>query len=264
MKLAISNIAWNEKDDETIYEKMQDLHFQFLEIAPTRWVVKNPYSANNIEEAKIIVQNIREKYGIKVCSMQSILYGVKERLFYSKQEREILQKKVKEAIYYANQIGCRHLVFGSPKNRIIKSKSQHIEGVAFFKELTQYAREQGVYLSIEANPTIYDTNYINTTEEALKLVQEVQDEYFGINYDLGTVIQNGETLDILKENMEKIHHIHISEPHLKSIQKRVIHRELSEILKKYCYKNVISIEMKKTENIQEIFNILAYISKIFS
>ena len=36
MKLAISNIAWNAKDDTTVYAMMRKYGYTGLEIAPTR------------------------------------------------------------------------------------------------------------------------------------------------------------------------------------------------------------------------------------
>ena len=54
MNLSISNIAWNEEDDDKVYDKMRRLGFKFLEIAPTRWVSKDPYSHHNIFKIKII------------------------------------------------------------------------------------------------------------------------------------------------------------------------------------------------------------------
>ena len=262
MKLSISNIAWNEKDDKKIYEKMKELGFKYLEIAPTRWVSENPYSTENIIKAEKIAQDIEKNLGIKICSMQSILYGVSEKIFGNDEEKEILKEKVKEAINYANKIRCKNLVFGSPKNRNIETKEQYDIGVEFFKDLSSYSKQNNVNLSIEPNPVIYGTNYINTTKEAIELVNKVNSQNFGVNYDLGTVIQNDENLELLKNNIKKINHIHISEPYLEIIQKRELHKKLFEVLKNYNYQNIVSIEMKKRENIEEIFNVLEYISGI--
>ena len=263
MKLSISNIAWHKKNDEKIYKKMKELNFKYLEIAPTRWIFENPYKNENIKRAKEIAYEIEKEYEIKICSMQSILYGVNERLFHNANEREILKNRVKESIDYARGIGCKNIVFGSPKNRKIENKNQYEEGVYFFRELAEYSEKREVFFSIEANPAIYGTNYINTTEEALELVEEVKNNNFGINYDLGTVIQNNENIEFLENNLDRINHIHISEPYLEKIKERDIHKKLYEILKEKNYKNVISIEMKKIDEIKEIYNVLDYVSKIF-
>ena len=42
-RLAISNIAWGNNDDETVYRWMQEYGFTGLEIAPTRIFPTKPY-----------------------------------------------------------------------------------------------------------------------------------------------------------------------------------------------------------------------------
>lgn len=79
MKLAISNIAFEQKDDEFIYEKLAELGFDGLEIAPTRIIPEKPY--DRLEEAKAFADEIKEKYGLKVVSMQSIWFGISEKIF---------------------------------------------------------------------------------------------------------------------------------------------------------------------------------------
>lgn len=265
MNLSISNIAWNEEDDDKVYDKMRRLGFKFLEIAPTRWVSKDPYSHHNILFAKSKAEKLYKEYDIKIASMQSILYGVNDRLFKNVGERNNLKEKVKEAICYAREINCNNIVFGSPRNRIIENRDEQFEiGVEFFKELSKYSEKNNVFLSIEPNPIIYNTNYINTTEEALKLVKEVDNKYFGVNYDIGTVIYNNEDINVIEKNINKINHIHISEENLNPIKERELHKRLNKILRKNNYEKVVSIEMKNNEDIRELFLIMEYVSKIFS
>lgn len=264
MNLSISNIAWNAEDDDKVYNKMRQLGFKFLEIAPTRWVLKDPYSYHNILIAKSKSEKLYKEYGIKIASMQSILYGINDRLFKNTKERNNLKEKVKEAICYAREINCNNIVFGSPKNRIIENRDEQFEiGIEFFKELSEYSEKNNVFLSIEPNPIIYNTNYINTTEEALKLVKKVDNKYFGVNYDVGTVIYNNENINIIEKNLEKINHIHISEENLNPIKERDLHKKLYDILRKNNYKKIISIEMKNNNNIDKLFLIMEYVSKIF-
>ena len=155
-------------------------------------------------------------------------------------------------------------MFGSPRNRIIENRDEQFEiGVEFFKELSEYSEKNNVFLSIEPNPIIYNTNYINTTEEALKLVKKVDNKYFGVNYDVGTAIYNNENINIIEKNLEKINHIHISEENLNPIKERDLHKKLYDILRKNNYKKVVSIEMKNNDNIGKLFLIMEYVSKIF-
>ena len=65
---------------------------------------------------------------------------------------------------------------------------------------------------MEANPPIYNTNYINTTTEALALVKKIGSKGFLVNLDLGTMIENKEALNVIAEDINLINHVHISRP----------------------------------------------------
>ena len=124
MKLSISNIAWDSGEDDKIYLLMQKYGFSGLEIAPTKIFPQNPY--DKIEEAKLWAQNLKEKYGFVIPSMQSIWYGRSEKIFASAEDRQILINYTKKAIDFASAIGCKNLVFGCPKNRKMALGAHHI------------------------------------------------------------------------------------------------------------------------------------------
>lgn len=263
MKLAISNIAWNNEMDDQIYRHMKELSFSGLEIAPTRIVKENPYEEKGIVLAKGILSQLRHKYGFEICSMQSILFEVKDRIFYGKEERQRLLLQVKKAIYYAGQIGCKNLVFGCPSNRgILDVKEQYPLAIAFFRELGQYAEENDVVLALEANPVIYNTNFINTTQEAINLIRRVDVKGFQLNLDMGTIICNEEKLENIESNSDCIHHIHISEPYLLKIKPRIEYKKLFEFINKIKYDKFISIEMRLQENITDVLDTMSYIRHI--
>lgn len=262
MKLSISNIAWTSKDDEEMYKHMSDSSFNGLEIAPTRIFTENPYE--KLDFAKIFSEEIKTKHNLQVSSMQSILFGKEERIFGSKNERNLLINYTKTAIDFASMIDCHNLVFGSPKNRIIENHEQLPIAVEFFKELGDYAFQKNTIISIEPNPKIYGTNFINTTDEAFELVKKVNNSGFKVNIDLGTVIQNKENIKIIIDNIHLVNHIHISEPNLTVIKKRSIHKELAYELKNIGYDKYVSIEMKNTGNINDVKQTIKYIGEIFN
>ena len=146
---------------------------------------------------------------------------------------------------FAEEIGCHNLVFGSPSNRIIQNKRQYYIAINFFKNLGDYAYHHNTILSIEANPIIYNTNFINTTNEAIELVKQVGSYGFMVNLDLGTIIYNGEDLDSV--DFKYVNHIHISEPYLKCIEWKLIHKQLFNKIKSSNYQHYICIEMSKQD-----------------
>ena len=249
MKFSVSNIAWDKLDDEAMYLFLKKEEINNLEIAPTRLIKENPYE--DIKKIKEISDTLLKKYNLHICSMQSILYGKTESLW--KAEKEELKQYIKKAIDFASAAGIENIVFGCPKNRIIDNTVEITEVVKYFKELGDYAYSKNTILSLEANPTIYGTNFINTTEEAIELARLVNSQGFKINLDLGTIIENQENVQIINSNISLINHVHISMPYLKTIdfQNKYI-LEVIKILVQNNYQKVISIEMGNQECVEDV------------
>lgn len=262
MKLSISNIAWGVENDIEIYTILREHNYSGIEIAPTRIFPENPYS--NLVQARLFSKNLKKQFNLEICSMQSILYGKSERLFGDDSERMELLSYSKLAISFACGIGCKNLVFGSPKNRVIDNDDQYPIAVSFFKQLGEFALQNGTILSIEANPPIYNTNFINTTEQAFKLVRDVNNLGFMVNLDFGTIIENQEDIAQIIKNIQLVNHIHISEPNLATIEHREIHKLFSKALKKTSYNRYVSIEMKNPNNIENIKEAINYIGSTFN
>ncbi len=261
MKLAISNIAWGEEKDEVIYNFLKENNITGLEIAPTRIFKENPYE--QLEVAKKYSNMLKEKYNLNIASMQSIWFGKSENIFQSESNANELIKYTKKSIDFANAIGCSNLVFGCPKNRNINNyEKDYPKAINFFRSIGEYALNKNVVIAVEPNPVIYNTNFLNTTKEALDFVKEINLDSIKVNYDLGTVIYNKESIEIIKDNIKYINHIHISEPNLKIIEKRELHRELVKLLNSLNYQRYVSIEMKNNENIDDVKNSIIYVKNL--
>lgn len=257
MNLSISNIGWTTDQDNQIYEIMKKYGFSGLEIAPTRIFPEAPY--DKPEEAKSWADSLKKRYGFSVPSMQSIWYGRQEKIFGTETEFQTLIAYTKKAIDFAAVIGCGNLVFGCPKNRNFLEGADLRTGIRFFREIGDYAAAKGTVVGMEANPPIYHTNYINTTSEAFALIEEVASAGFKLNLDVGTMIQNEERVEELIGRIHLIHHVHISEPGLKPIERRTLHAVLRDILKNGGYKGYISIEMGRTDDVKLLEDKISYI-----
>lgn len=261
MELSISNIGWSTENDRVVYTMMTDNGFKGLEIAPTRVFPNQPYS--KLDDARSWAKELKSKSGFAVSSMQSIWYGRSEKLFGTDEEREILVDYTKMAIDFSEAVGCKNLVFGCPKNRSIPYGVEGNIGISFFKEIGDYAVEHGTVVGMEANPPIYDTNYINDTLSALELIEQVNSKGFKLNLDVGTMVENDETVSILKGRENYINHVHISEPGLKPIEERKIHRELADLLKACNYRGFVSIEVGKQDNVEDLEKMMKYVKNVY-
>lgn len=261
MNLSISNIAWPEEYDDYIYKYIQKNNFKGVEIAPTRIFANDPYS--KLIEAQIFSNKILDEYNLIISSIQSIWFGKTENIFSSVAEREILFEYTKKAIDFASVMKCKNLVFGCPKNRNITNDSDLEIAIEFFRELGNYAISKNTIIAIEPNPTIYETNFINTTNQAFDLVNIVDSKGVMVNLDFGTIIQNYESMENIYKNINFVNHIHISEPFLNKIEQRDIHKTLSTFLKSSKYNKFVSIEMKNLNNINFVKSAIKYVGGLF-
>lgn len=259
MKISISNIAWDIEQDNSVYALMEKYGYQGLEIAPSRIIPDSPY--DNLEYITKWKKDLNRKRKLLISSMQSIWYGKSENIFSSDEERKELMAYTKKAVIFAEQISCKNLVFGCPKNRKVPDNMDPMQiAIPFFKEAADFAARHNTVIGLEAVSIIYNTNFINDTLSAIEFIKEVNSKGLKLNLDVGTMIQNKEDLSVVENNIHYVNHVHISEPRLAGIVRRSIHTELKDLLKRENYDGYISIEMSKGHPIE---NVMEYISMVF-
>lgn len=259
MKLSISNMAWSAVHNTAAYDLMKKYGIKGLEILPTKIIPAQPY--DHIEKLAEWKESVNA-YGFCIPSMQSIWYGRTERIFGTEAERAALTDYTVKAVEFAEAAGCRNLVFGCPKNRNFPAGADREAGISFFREIAEYAALHHTVIGMEANPPIYQTNYINTTKEALELIDQVDRSAFMLNFDFGTFLENGEDLSLLEGRVIQISHVHISEPYLKPIRRRKEHESLCRMLKEEGYQGYLSIEMSEVQDMAALEEVMAYVAEI--
>lgn len=257
LRLAVSNIGFAAEEDEKVWRFMQRLGYEGLEIAPTRLVGTRPYTKNVQAQRK--AQNLQDLYGLCIPSMQSIWFGQSGNIFYPVQAVR-LADYTRRAVDFAVAVKCPSLVFGNPRQRRMREGDKQDDVLNFFAEICSYACQKGVHIALEANPACYGTNFCNTTSEAFVFASRVPG--LKVTYDLGTLLTNNESLDLLFEHLDQVNHIHISEPELAPIQVRGIHRDLAEGLRKASYEGFVSVEMK-TQNLSVVEKVLGDVAEVF-
>jgi sugar phosphate isomerase/epimerase len=122
--------------------------------------------------------------------------------------------------------------------------------------------EHNTVIAIEANPVIYNTHFLNRTEQAVEMAYKSSSEGVKVNVDLGTIIYNEEDINYLKQVPEYMNHVHISEPGLVLIEKRELHNSLFKLLKVMGYERFVSIEMGNKGDLDSVKGIVKYIHAI--
>lgn len=263
MKLCVSNIAWEQTQDDELYEKLRKMGYEGLEIAPTRIFAEKPY--DSLKAAAEWAKRLYELYGLRIPSIQSILFRRNEKLFGSCKERKNLTDYTKKAIEFATAVDAGNIVFGCPTNRDgYKGKAENYEiALRFFEEVGKFAADCGTCIGIEANPEIYHTDFINRTTEAVSFVKDVNRKGIRLNLDTAALIYYEEEDGIIEEAAGFASHVQISEPGMVRISQRKLHKELRDCLDKAGYDGYISLEMSNKEPLDMVLGSMSYIKDVF-
>ena len=264
IKLSYSNIAWTADQDDTVYEILKNHKFDGVEIAPTRIYPEEPYSKEHIKGIGEYAKKLQENHALSISSLQSIWYGRKEKIFSDAMEQDALIEYTKRAAEFAKAAGAGNLVFGCPFNRNIEREDAALEQ-RFYEGIQRGLEGGGVFFALEAVSSVYNTNYLNTTQSVLEKAEQLRNiglKNIAVNLDLGTMLSEESSADILKGKVHLISHVHISEPGLRTIEKRSIHQEVIEVLKEEGYNRFVSVEMGKGASLSEIEEIAGYVSAI--
>ncbi len=267
-KIAISNLAWREPEDEQVFDIMRNLSISSLEISPFR-------DAATLSEARRQfgheTSGLLNQYGIHVVAFQALMFRYPEvSIFKNADTRDRIFKHLVSILEFSNEVGSTVVVFGSPKNKI-KGRLSHHEAVSiaknFFEKLSERAKALNVIFCIEPTPSIYGADFICSTQEAIDFVRVVGHKSLKVNLDIGSSILNNEKIEqIITDNIEYVGHVHVSEPYLKTIKLNYsFHRGIAQALKSSNYKGIISIEMLSNGklDIKNISEILSFVKNTY-
>jgi len=255
LKLAVSNIAWSFEDRIEAYKILQDFGIRGLEIAPTLLfhnAVTNKVDLSDKNKIASIKQ--LHDFQLQLVSMQSVLYGSEfAKLFDGEESLIVFENTMREAISLAGKLGIGNIVFGSPASRFapetMTTKEAYQIASKSLLSLGDFAKINNTTISVEATPTVYGSNFIINTNEAINFVLELNHSAIKLNLDLGVLIfQNemGSIESLIQDNISLIGHVHISEPALGPAPFDVVlTAKVLRALKNASYHNWISIEMKE-------------------
>ena len=245
MIFSVSNLGWNKSQNTEVLKFLHSKKVKHLEYSPSR--------LSNFHEDKTNKQILYyyRKKNFCLLSAQSLLFGYKNSfIFGSKIQRENFSRNLKNSLKKIKCFKTKIVIFGSPANKKSFDKGKSIlDKIALkeFKKISQICKKFKIVFCLEANPKIYNCDYLIQTRDALRIVKQINSNYFKINLDIGTIIANKEHLQFLnKKNIKYIGHVQISVPYLKSILSKKLYLKkifiVIKLLKKLKYQKNISLE----------------------
>ncbi|MEI0565108.1 TIM barrel protein [Brachyspira pulli] len=221
MKLCISALAWNIDNKNNVYNFLSKKGIKFIEIAPFKISNLGLYDEYN---NYIKLKKEWEDFGLQAVAMQSIHFGLNKcSLFYSKMERKKLYEYTLKALEVSSTLGIKHVLFGSPKLRIVPESMSNDEAndiaLEFFTKLNDVAIQNNIVIGIEPNSKSYGTNFLTNTKDTFEFIKKINLKNIKINLDLSTIILENENISQsidLVNSLGYNFHCHISIPNLKN------------------------------------------------
>lgn len=270
MKLAISNIGWAASEEPSVAKELQNLGVRYVEIAPTK-VWQDPLSVTDEQIKKY--KAFWAQHDIEIVAFQSMLFGRTDlTLFDDEATRQATRKYLEKFIELAGRMQVGVLVFGSPKNRQLKTISSDAAwdiAKKFFMELGTTAQQHNTHFCIEPNAKVYDCNFVTTAAEGLALVKAVNAPGFRLHLDAAIMsLEGDEPGASITAARDYLQHFHISAPYLELIEEeKVNHAAMSEVLRSINYQNFTSIEMRPGDegtNVQRVRQAVTIAQKYYN
>lgn len=218
MKISICNELYKGWDIERVFDYAAQLGYDGVELAPFTL----GETASNISTAyRKRIRAAADRAGIEIVGLHWLL--VKPAGLYINHPDSSIRKKtqnyLKELVDLCGDLGGSVLVHGSPQQRNIKAGWDPAETWKLARETFQVCAEaahsRNVYYCLEALTTA-DTNFINTIDEALRMVNEIDHPNFQTMLDCRSIHASAksELPRVLKEALEtgKLRHVHVNDP----------------------------------------------------
>ena len=251
MKLGICNETFKEENKfwslRKVMEYISTVGYQAIEIAPfTLASSVEDISSAKREEIRLLSKD----YGLEVIGLHWLLASPSGLSISSrdKKTRTRTASYLRSLVDFCSDIGGKILVFGSPKQRSIEKNSSYQEtrkrAKDVFESSLDKAEEKGVTICLEPL-TKHDTDFINTAEEAVSLIKEINHPNFKLHLDVKAMSDEERGIpEIIRENKEYLFHFHVNDANgLGPGFGRVDFAPIIKALKGVEYSGFISVEV---------------------
>ncbi len=248
IKLSICNEMFEGWNIDDVFQYASKTGYDGVEIAPFT-LAESVADITKPERNRIKLA--AENTDIEVVGLHWLLVSPKG-LYINHPEEAIRGKTLDymiKLIEFCSDVGGKVMIVGSPKQRnVIQGHSYQDTWdttVEFFRKCLDIAGEKGITMCIEPlDPE--QTNFINTAEEGLKLVKELDHPNFKLMIDVRSSV-HGESVpvgDLIGKYSDYISHIHANDGNSRGPGfGDTDFGPISQALKDVGYKGYVSVEV---------------------
>jgi D-psicose/D-tagatose/L-ribulose 3-epimerase len=242
MNLAVSNLAWDKNENGIVFKELKNNGIENIEGVLTKIEEWPNLSDDVLKEFKTIL----DSENIKIPSIQSIFYGVKVENLH---DTDSVITHVNQLIRCCNILDVKTMVLGSPTLRTLNNESTNVL-IPTLKLLDEILVDNKMEMCLEPNAKIYGGHYFYTIEEIIKFLSNLNLKNIKTMIDThNLVLENVDPCESLEKYYELIGHIHISEPNLGPLSDFDLHHKFSSKIKEMEYDKIVTLEMKKNDNL---------------
>ena len=216
MKISICNELFRGWPMDRIFSYAAQLGYDGIEIAP--YTLADSVTEISHEKRKAI-RRAAEENGIEIIGLHWLLVKP-EGLFINHPDEFIrikTQEYIEALIHFCADIGGKVLIHGSGHQRKVQEKCTFREAWEWaretFEACLETARKRNVMYCIEPL-TRASTNFINTVEEALRMVKEIRHPNFKMVFDCRSATSHEESvIGALLRALESraLYHVHVND-----------------------------------------------------
>lgn len=247
IKFSICNELFKGWSIERIVRYISRIGYEGIEIAPFT-ISSDIRNVSKSERTKI--RETAERYNIEIVGTHWLL--VTPPGLHITHPDENVRKRTLEylitLVKFTAEIGGKIMVFGSPKQRNILpgvSRDKAWEwAISLFKKVSAIAEDHGVTVCIE--PLSRDqTNFINTAEEAVDLINAVNSPSFRLILDVRSMFDEKISHDeIIRRYGEYLAHFHANDSNgLGPGFGKARYPKIAKALNDVNYKGYVSVEV---------------------
>jgi len=247
VKFSICNELFEGWSFERVIGYISKIGYSGLEIAP--FTISNDIRRVSKDQRRKI-REVAEQYGVSIVGTHWLLVTPPGLHITHPDEstRERTLDYLIALIKFTAEIGGKIMVFGSPKQRNILPGINRDKAwswaINVFREACRVAEDYGVIICME--PLSRDqTNFINTAEEAVLLIEKVGSPNFRLILDVRSMFDEGLPHDKLIRNYGKyLEHFHANDDNgLGPGFGRANYYKIAKALSDINYRGYVSVEV---------------------
>jgi len=247
LKFAICNELFQGWSLERIFDYVSQLGYDAVEIAP--FTISDDIRTVGTEGRRRMRENAAS-HNLEVTGTHWLLVTPKGLHLTHPDEgvRRHTKQYLCELIRFTSDIGGKILVFGSPQQRNVMSGVSKEQAWNFAKEIfsecSRFAEDYGAAICLEPLAR-HLTNFINTAEEAIRLIEEVSHPNLRLVLDVFSMSDEEKPMDeVIRSGRDHLAHFHANDANrLGPGFGGVDYKPIVKALKEINYRGFVSVEV---------------------